>query len=62
MKDPKFSFAVVTGDREDGAPTDYARYGTDVRDRLAATDMMLALKLDDYEERQGFDPYNSADT
>jgi len=60
MQDPKFSFAVIAGDREDGAPADYARYGAEVRDRLAETDIMLALKLDEDEEPQSFDPYNSA--
>lgn len=60
MKDPKCSSVAVAGDREDGAPADYARYRADVRDRLAETDIMLALKPDEYEEQHGFDPYNSA--
>lgn len=60
MKDPKFSFVAIAGNREDGAPADYARYGNDVRDRLAETDLMLALQPDEREEQQGFDPYNSA--
>ena len=60
MKDPKFSFVSIAGDREDGAPADYARYGNEVRDRLAETDIMLALQPDEHEEQQSFDPYNSA--
>lgn len=60
MQDPKFSFAPTAGDREDGAPADYARYSSDVRDRLAETDIMLALRLEEDEEQQSFDPYNSA--
>lgn len=60
MKDPKFSFVAVAGEREDGAPADYAQYRADVRDRLAETDIMLALKPDEFEEQQSFDPYNSA--
>lgn len=59
MKDPKFSFAATVMDREDGAPSDYARYGAEVRDRLAETDIMLALVLDKDEKESGFDPYNS---
>ena len=59
MKDPKFSFVETVKDREDGAPADYARYGAEVRDRLAETDIMLALVLDKDEEQLGFDPYNS---
>ena len=49
MKDPKFSFVAVAGDREDGAPADYARYGSEDRDRLAETDIMLALTPDERE-------------
>jgi len=60
MQEPKFSFAVMAGVREDGAPVDYARYDTEVRNRLAETDIMLALKLDEDEVQQSFDPYNSA--
>ena len=60
MKDPKFSFVAVAGDREDGAPADYARYGSEDRDRLGETDIMLALTPDEHEEQQSFDPYNSA--
>ena len=56
--DPK---AVI---RDDGAPVDYARYRAEVRDQLAATDIMLALVLEKDDEqkdsRRGFDPYNSA--
>ena len=59
MKDPKFSFVATVKDREDGAPADYARYGAKLRDRLASTDIMLALVLDKDEEQQSFDPYNS---
>ena len=60
MKDPKFSFVATVKDREDGAPADYARYGADVRDQLAETDIMLALVLEKDEEQLSFDPYNSA--
>ena len=59
MKDPKFSFVATVKEREDGAPADYARYGADVRDQLAETDIMLALVLDKDEENLSFDPYNS---
>jgi hypothetical protein len=51
----------MVGDREDGAPLDYARYSNEVHDRLAETDIMLALIVDKDDEKQGFDPYNSAD-
>jgi phage terminase large subunit-like protein len=60
MKEPKFSFVATVKEREDGAPADYARYGAEVRDRLAETDIMLALILDNDEEQASFDPYNSA--
>ena len=60
MKDPKFSFVTTVRDREDGAPADYARYGAEDRDKLASTDIMLALVLDKDEELPSFDPYNSA--
>lgn len=60
MKEPKFSFVATVKDREDGAPADYARYGAEVRDKLAETDIMLALVLDKDEEQLSFDPYNSA--
>ena len=59
MKDPKFSFVQTVKDREDGAPADYARYGSEARDRLAETDIMLALVLEKDEEQMSFDPYNS---
>ena len=59
MKDPKFSFVATVKEREDGAPADYARYGAEVRDQLAETDIMLALVLDTEEEQLSFDPYNS---
>ena len=61
MKNETFAFGPIVGDREDGAPVDYAQYGTGIRDRLAETDIMLALNVDKDEEKQGFDPYNSAD-
>ena len=60
MKNTTFAFGPMAGDREDGAPVDYAQYRADVRDRLAATDIMLALVLDKDDEQQDFDPYNSA--
>ena len=64
MKNKTFAFGPMVGDREDGAPVDYARYPAEDRDRLAATDIMLALVLDKDDEKsdpeQGFDPYNSA--
>jgi hypothetical protein len=65
MKDPQFSFVETVKDREDrqdGAPADYAQYGVEDRDRLAETDIMLALVLDKEkdEEQASFDPYNSA--
>jgi hypothetical protein len=61
MKNTTFAFGPVVGEREDGAPVDYARYGTEVRDQLAETDIMLAVILDNEDEQQGFDPYNPAD-
>ena len=64
MKDTTFAFGPTAGDREDGAPVDYAHYRAEVRDRLAETDIMLGLVLEkddeQQESRQGFDPYNSA--
>jgi hypothetical protein len=66
MKNNTFAFGPTVGDREDGAPVDYARYPSEDRDQLAATDIMLALVLDKDDEKQefeqGFDPYNSAGT
>ena len=59
MKNTTFAFGPMAGEREDGAPVDYARYRAEVRDRLAATDIMLALVLDKDDEQPGFDPYNS---
>ena len=61
MKNETFAFGPIVGDREDGAPVDYARYAAEVRDQLAETDIMLALNIDKDDEQQGFDPYNSAD-
>ena len=43
MKKTTFACGPTVGDREDGAPVDYAQYGAEVRDQLAATDIMLAL-------------------
>lgn len=60
MKNSTFAFGAMVGEREDGAPVDYARYGGKVRDRLAETDVMLALVVDKDDDGQGFDPYNSA--
>jgi hypothetical protein len=60
MKDTTFAFGPMAGDREDGAPVDYARYGAEVCEKLNATDIMLALVLDKDDEQQSFDPYNSA--
>ena len=60
MKNTTFAFGPIAGDREDGAPVDYARYRNEVRDQLAETDIMLALVLDKDDEQQSFDPYNSA--
>ncbi|NCF37926.1 MAG: hypothetical protein GWP56_16345 [Gammaproteobacteria bacterium] len=60
MKNRTYAFGPREGDREDGAPLDYARYGAEVRDRLAETDIMLALIVDKDDEYQSFDPYNSA--
>ena len=59
MKDPKFSFVATVQEREDGVPADYARYGAETRDRLAETDIMLALVLDKDDDEVSFDPYNS---
>ena len=60
MKNRTYALGPMEGDREDGAPLDYARYGAEVRDRLAETDIMLALIVDKDDEYQSFDPYNSA--
>ena len=60
MMNTTFAPGPVAGDREDGAPVDYARYRNEVLDRLAETDIMLALILDKDDEQQGVDPYNSA--
>jgi hypothetical protein len=64
MNKKTFAFGPSVGDREDGAPVDYAQYRAEDRDQLAATDIMLALVLDKEDEKQkaeqGFDPYNSA--
>ena len=61
MKNTTFAFGPMVGAREDGAPVDYARYRNEVHDRLAETDIMLALIVDKDDEQHGFDPYNSAD-
>jgi hypothetical protein len=58
MKNTTIAFGPIVGDREDGAPVDYARYRNDIRDRLAETDIMLALVLDEDDEQQAIDPYN----
>ena len=60
MMNTTFAPGPIAGDREDGAPVDYARYRNEVLDRLAETDIMLALVLDKDDEQQGVDPYNSA--
>ena len=60
MKNTTFAFGPIAGDREDGAPVDYARYRNEVCDQLAETDIMLALVLEKDDEQQSFDPYNSA--
>ena len=60
MNKKKFAFGPSVGDREDGAPVDYAQYRAEDRDQLAATDIMLALVLEKDEEQKSFDPYNSA--
>ena len=59
MKNRTFVSGPMAGDRKDGAPVDYARYRADVRERLAETDIMLALVLDSDDEQQSFDPYNA---
>ena len=58
MKKNPFAFAGMVGDREDGAPIDFARTRGELEDRLASTGIMLAL-TDEAEEVDGFDPYNS---
>ena len=60
MKNNTFSFGPMAGEPEDGAPLDYAQYRNEVRDRLAETDIMLALNVDEEDEQRDFDPYNSA--
>ena len=60
MKNTTHEFDPKTGTRDDGAPVDYARYRANVRDELAATDIMLALVLENDDEQQSFDPYNSS--
>jgi hypothetical protein len=60
MKNRTYALGPMEGGREDGAPLDYARYRAEVRDRLAETDIMLALIVDKDDEYQSFDPYNSA--
>jgi hypothetical protein len=60
MKNENYEFGPTPGIREDGAPVDYARYRAEDRDQLAATDIMLALVLENDDEQQSFDPYNSS--
>ena len=60
MKNKTFAIGPSVGDREDGAPVDYAHYRAEEREQLAATDIMLALVLDEDEKQKSFDPYNSA--
>ena len=60
MNKKTYEFGPRPGDREDGAPVDYARYRAEDRDQLAATDIMLALVLENDDEQQSFDPYNSS--
>ena len=60
MKNKNNEFGPKAGTRDDGAPVDYARYRANVRDELAATDIMLALVLENDDEQQSFDPYNSS--
>ena len=60
MKNTTFAFGPMAGDREDGAPVDYAQYRAEIRDQLDATDIMLALRIDEDDEQQSFDPYNSS--
>ena len=59
MKKNPFAFAGMVGNREDGAPIDFARTRGELEDRLASTGVMLALS-DEAEEPDGFDPYNTA--
>lgn len=58
MKNTTLAIGAAAGVREDGAPVDYARYRSEVRERLAETDIMLALVLDEDDEQQAIDPYN----
>ena len=60
MKNKNYEFDPKAGTRDDGAPIDYARYRANVRDELDATDIMLALRIDEDDEQQSFDPYNSS--
>ena len=60
MKNKNYEFGPKAGTRDDGAPVDYARYRAEDRDELAATDIMLALVLENDDEQQSFDPYNSS--
>ena len=61
MKKNPFAFGGMVGDREAGAPIDFARTRGELEDRLASTGIMLAL-TDEAEEVDGIDPYNSAGT
>ena len=60
MKKPAFAFATMVSDRSDGAPVDYARTRGELEDRLASTDIMLAIAGDESDDDNGFDPYNTA--
>ena len=59
MKKNPFAFAGMVGDREDGAPVDYARTRGELEDRLASTGIMLALSEEEEQESDGFVPYSS---
>lgn len=49
----------MVSDRSDGAPLDYARTRGELEDRLASTDIMLAIAGDEPDNDKGFDPYNT---
>lgn len=59
MKKSLFAFAGTVSDREDGAPIDYARKRGEIEDRLASTNAMQAITIDEDEDKS-FDPYNTA--
>jgi len=50
----------MVSDRSDGAPVDYAKTRGELEDRLASTDIMLAIAGDEFDDDNGFDPYNTA--